>query len=69
MVLVRNFIQAPAGRQRFNVLEAINTISHELVTVVNDSYINAVCVCELLEKLAALNLGVPMTVFLDNARY
>lgn len=66
---VRIFVQAPAGRQRFNVLGAINAISHELVTVVNDSYINAVCVCELLEKLAALNLGVPITLFLDNARY
>lgn len=66
---VRIFVQAPAGRQRFNVLGAINAISHELVTVVNDSYINAVCVCELLEKLAVLNLGVPITLFLDNARY
>ncbi len=25
--------------------------------------------CELLYKLAALNLGVPITLFLDNARY
>lgn len=67
--LVRIFIQAPSGRQRFNVLGALNAITHELVTVTNDTYITSVQVCELLEKLAALNLGVPITLFLDNARY
>jgi len=65
----RVFIPAPAGRQRFNVLGALNAVTHELVTVTNAAYINAESVCELLRKLAALNLGVPITVFLDNARY
>jgi transposase len=65
----RIFIQAPAGRQRFNVLGALNAITHELITVTNDTYISAESVCELLRKLAALNLGVPITLFLDNARY
>lgn len=67
--LTRLFIQAPAGRQRFNVLGALNAISHELFTVTNDSYITAESVGELLHQLAALQLGVPITVFLDNARY
>ena len=67
--VARIFIQAPSGRQRFNVLGAINAITHELITVTNDAYITAESVCDLLEKLAALNLGVPITVFLDNARY
>jgi transposase len=67
--VTRLFIQAPSGRQRFNVLGALNAITHELVTVTNDSYITATEVCALLQKLAALNLGVPITVFLDNARY
>ena len=67
--LTRMFIQAPAGRQRFNVLGALNAITHELVTVTNDTYITAETVCDLLRQLAALNLGVPLTVFLDNARY
>jgi len=65
----RVFIRAPAGRQRFNVLGALNVISHELITVTNDSYINAESVCQLLLKLAELNLGVPITLILDNARY
>lgn len=67
--VVRIFIQAPSGRQRFNVLGAINAITHELITVTNDAYITAESVCALLEKLVALNLGVPITIFLDNARY
>jgi transposase len=65
----RIFIQAPAGRQRFNVLAALNAVSHELITVTNTTYITATEVCELLRRLATLNLGVPISLFLDNARY
>jgi transposase len=65
----RVFIQAPAGRQRFNVLGALNAVTHELITVTNDTYITADSVCQLLRKLADLNLGLPITLFLDNARY
>ena len=67
--LTRIFIRALAGRQRFNVLGALNAITHELITVTNDTYITAESLCALLQKLAALNLAVPITVFLDNARY
>jgi transposase len=67
--LARVFIRAPAGRQRFNALGPLNAFTHELITVTNEAYITAAQVCELLRKLAALNLGVPITVFLDNARY
>jgi len=65
----RIFIQSPSGRQRFNVLGALNAITHEMITVVNDTYITSESVCTLLEKLAALKLGIPITIFLDNARY
>ena len=67
--LVRVFIQAPAGRQRFNVLGALNAVTHELITVTNDTYITAESVCELLHKLADLHLSVPISLVLDNARY
>lgn len=65
----RIFIPSPSGRQRFNVLGAINAITHEFVSVTNDTYITASSVCELLWKLANLNLSIPITVVLDNARY
>ena len=67
--VVRVFIQAPSGRQRFNVLGALNAITHELITVTNDAYINAESVCELLVKIANLYAGIPISIFLDNARY
>jgi len=65
----RVLIRAPAGRQRFNVLGALNAITHELVMVTNDTYITASTVCELLRQIAALQLRVPITLVLDNARY
>lgn len=40
-----------------------------MVTVTNDSYINALSVCDLLRKLAAKHAGEAVTLFLDNARY
>jgi hypothetical protein len=67
--VTRLFVRAPAGRQRFNVLGALNAVTHELLTVTNDTYITATEVCALLRQLAALNLGTPLTVVLDNARY
>lgn len=63
------FIKAPAGRQRYNVLGALNAMTLELITVTNDTYINADSVCKLLKKIAALALEVPITLVLDNARY
>ncbi len=67
--ITRLFIKAPSGRQRFNILGALNAITHELISVTNDTYITSKEVCELLYKLAALPLEVPITLFLDNARY
>lgn len=67
--VVRVFIQAPSGRQRFNVLGALNAMTHELITVTNDAYITAESVCTLLEKISNLYVGIPISIFLDNARY
>lgn len=65
----RIFIQAPSGRQRFNVLGALNAVTHELLTITNDTYITSREVCQLLQQLAALNLAIPISLVLDNARY
>jgi transposase len=67
--VARIFIPAPSGRQRFNVLGALNAITHEMITFTNDTYITSQSVCALLEKIAALYIGIPITIFLDNARY
>jgi transposase len=67
--LTRVWIRAPSGRQRFNVLGALDAVTKEVVTVVNSTYINSLSVCALLEKLATLRPMLPITVVLDNARY
>lgn len=66
---VRILIPAPSGRQRFNVLGALNAITHELITVCNDQYITSTQVCELLQKLGDRYPDQAITLFLDNARY
>ena len=66
---VRLFIKAPSGRKRFNVLGALDAITHELITFTNDTYINAESVCALLWQLYLLNYEIPITLVLDNARY
>jgi hypothetical protein len=65
----RVFIQAASGRQRFNVLGALHLTSLQVVTVTNDSYINAQSVCALLTKLHDAFTDLPITLVLDNARY
>jgi transposase len=69
--LQRIFVPTPSGRSRYNVLGAINAISHDLLTVCNTTYINALSVCELLEKIALekIQKGIPLTLVMDNARY
>jgi transposase len=65
----RLFVKTGSGRQRFNVLGALNAVTHELILVSNETYINAQSVCDLLNKIAALGLSLPITLVLDNARY
>jgi len=67
--LTRLFIKSPAGRQRFNVLGALNAVTHQLISITNDTYINSDSVCALLLKLSEASTGIPITVILDNARY
>ncbi len=64
----RVFVKTPSGRQRFNVLGALNAITHELITVTNTTYITSIEVGELLKQLAK-NATKPITLVLDNARY
>ena len=65
----RVWIKAPCGRQRFNVLGAINAVTKEVITITNTGYINSTSVCALLNRIKALDLAVPITLVLDNARY
>jgi transposase len=65
----RLLVRGPSGRKRFNVLGAVDAVTRELTTVVNDTTIDAAAICELLKKLSARYPGLPLTLVLDNARY
>jgi transposase len=65
----RLFVKAPSGRQRFNVLAALNATTRDLFTVRHLTSITSETVCELLRLLAGAHPGVLSTIVLDHARY
>ena len=67
--LMRLFVRSGTGRKRYNVLGALNAVTHEVIRVCNEGYVNAETVCTLLRTLAGAGLTVPITVVLDNAAY
>ena len=67
--IVRIFVRAASGRQRFNVLGAWNAVSRELITITNTTVVNTDTMCELLRAVAQRGLIGPVTLVLDNARY
>lgn len=66
---VRYFIATPSGRKRLNVLGAVDALTKELITVMNETTVTADTVCQLLSKLATHVTEGAITVVLDNARY
>ena len=68
---VRLLLPSASGRKRHNVLGAYDPITHEAITVTNDTYINQDVFCDFLDKIAKAyaDSGRPITLILDNARY
>lgn len=66
---VRQFIQAPSGRKRFNVLGALHATTLQVVTFTNDSYINSLSVAKLMCQIAVEFSSLPITLVMDNASY
>jgi transposase len=67
--VARLFVRAASGRKRYNVLGALDAVTHRLIRVTNSGYINAESVCTLLRSVAEASVGLPITLVLDNARY
>jgi transposase len=65
----RIFIQSNSGRFRWNVLGALDAVSLKVHTFCNDSYITSTTVCLFLEQLRTYYGNMPITIFLDNAKY
>ena len=65
----RVFIKASAGRNRINVLGAVNAITKEVVTLTNTTYITSDTLIEFLKLLKEKFRDKPIALILDNARY
>jgi transposase len=65
----RLFIKSPSGRQRLNVLGAVNAITKQVEFLTNTTYINAEVIADFLHQLAAKYNDLPIVIVLDNARY
>lgn len=66
--ILRRWVKTASGRQRYNVLGALNFVTKKMETVCNDTYITSVHVVELLEKLCC-SFTLPIHIVLDNASY
>jgi transposase len=67
--LVRWVVPTGAGRQRYNVLGAVDAVTHELVRETNDGVVNQVTAGRLLRRIRERYPAGPITVVWDNARY
>jgi transposase len=66
----RRFTHSHSGRQRYNVLGALDYVTKKILTVTNAKYLTATEVITMLNKIAAFyGTGKPIRVVLDNARY
>jgi transposase len=65
----RRFIKTFSGRNRYNILGALNLVTKKVTTVTNNTYITAAEVCEMLRKASVEYVGKAVHIVLDNARY
>jgi len=65
----RRFVKTFSGRQRYNVLGAINFVTKKVHTVTNTTYITAPVICQMLRLVASEYPGRKIHIILDNARY
>lgn len=65
----RMFLKTSPGRQRYNVLAAIDSHHHEIISIRTTDNINARTIQLLLDKIRDQHPLVPITLVMDNARY
>lgn len=65
----RRFVKTFSGRQRYNVLGAINFTTKKVHTITNNTYITATEICQMLRLVASEYPGKKIHIVLDNARY
>jgi transposase len=66
---VRTFLRTSHGRNRINVLGAVNGVSKEVTTLINTTYITAQTIMDFLVQLKEKYGPKPIVLVLDNAKY
>ena len=67
--VARLFVKASSGRNRINVLGAVNAMTKEIITCSNTTYITAETIISFLTQLREHYGELPLKIVLDNARY
>ncbi len=65
----RCFLKSHAGRKRYNVLGALNSVNKKVSIYTNDTTLGAKSVCCFLKQLYLEYYGNKVVIILDNARY
>ena len=65
----RVLVKTPPGRQRYNILGAIDSHNQELISIRTTDNINSLSVVALLEKIRQRHPDSEVTLVMDNARY
>ena len=65
----RVLVKTPPGRQRYNVLGAIDSHSQELISIRTTENINSLSVVALLDKIHEKHPDSEVTLVMDNASY
>ena len=66
---IRIFIKSTSGRNRYNVLGALNFATKKMMTVTNDAYITSAQVLMLIDRLIDEFPGQSVKLVMDNAKY
>lgn len=65
----RVFVKTSPGRQRYNILGAIDSHTNELVSIRTTDNINSHKVIELIDLLKEKHPSTPVSLIMDNAQY
>lgn len=67
--ICRIFLKTSHGRNRINVLGAIDAVTKDVTTLINTTYITAETIMEFLRQLKVKYPEKPIAIIMDNAKY
>lgn len=65
----RLYLKTAAGRNRLNVLRAVDAVSKEVIVTENTTYVTTETVVGFLEQIRKASADTPVAIVMDNARY